>query len=260
MRLIMLEDVMQPLVTDETTKSDNGTVTLPEPGQQPLTRANADTLLGRVASPVRQESTSEHCDFWVQKDRIAEKSQIVRIDSQLAGQDVTFYGLVEEVYRRSRLSNIHEAFDGTDGDAEEEAPFAPEGVTYGSVSILQAEPNLLTPPIEQSRVYLGTEADAAMAYGFGEMRRSLAIGRLRNGGTQFAGTAQIDLAYLLGENGGHLNVNGMPGVGTKSSFLLGVLKALLHEARPQPGKPALHIVPIILNVKGEDLTAIPGGP
>jgi hypothetical protein len=92
-----------------------------------------------------------------------------------------------------------------------------------------------------------------MAYGFGDMRRSLAIGRLRNGGAQFAGTAKIDLAYLLGENGGHLNVNGMPGVGTKSSFLLAILQALLHEARPQPGKPALHIVPIILNVKGEDL-------
>jgi hypothetical protein len=137
MRIFRPEDVMQPLITDETTQASNGIATQPEPGPESLVFPKTDALLGRVASPVRQESTSEHCDFWVQRDRIAEKSQIVRIDSQLAGQDVRFYGLVEEVYRRSRLSNIHEAFDGTDGDAAEEAPFEAEGVTYASVSILQ---------------------------------------------------------------------------------------------------------------------------
>jgi hypothetical protein len=249
----MLENFMQPLETDETLQARNGITTQPEHAQDVRKLLTTDDVFGRTASPAGQESTSEQCHFWVERGRITEKSQIVRIESQLAGRDVTFYGLIEEVYYRSRLSDIHEAFDGTDGNATEEAPFKPEGTTYASVNILQAEPIILTPPIEQSRVYLGTAADAAMAYGFGDMRRALAIGRLRNGGTQFAGTAQIDLAYLLGENGGHLNVNGMPGVGTKSSFLLAVLKALLHEAHPQPGKPPLHIVPIILNVKGEDL-------
>ena len=162
----MPEDIMQYPETDEAAQVNNGIATQPELVQGPLMPPDTDALLGRVASPVRQESTSERCDFWVQRDRIAEKSQILRIESQLAGQDVTFYGLIEEVYRRSRLSNIHAAFDGTDGDAAEEAPFEPEGVTYASVSLLQAEPNLLTPPIEQSRVYLGTATDAAMAYGF----------------------------------------------------------------------------------------------
>jgi hypothetical protein len=65
--------------------------------------------------------------------------------------------------------------------------------------------------------------------------------------------AQIDLAYLLGENGGHLNVTGMAGAGTKSSFLLVMLKLLLNEAQPKSNRNPLHVVPIILNVKGEDL-------
>ena len=248
----MLESLVPPLDIDDTHQAENGIATQAELDHSPL-MLHSNAIFGRVAAPPRQESTSELCHFWVARGRIAEKSQIVRIESELAGSDVTFYGLIEEVYYRSRQSDMHEAFDSTDGNAAEEAPFKPEGTTYASVNIVQAEPNFLTPPIEQSRVYLGTAADAATAYGFGDMRRALAIGRLRNGGTQFAGTAQIDLAYLLGDNGGHLNVNGMPGVGTKSSFLLAVLNALLHEACPQPGKPALHIVPIIINVKGEDL-------
>ncbi len=86
----------------------------------------------------------------------------------------------------------------------------------------------------------------------------LRLGLLRNGGTDFAGPAPIDLGYLLGENGGHLNVNGIAGLGAKSSFLLHVNYLLLREALMQaarfPGKPnRLQIVPIIFNVKNFDL-------
>src|SRR5262245_12124342 len=84
----------------------------------------------------------------------------------------------------------------------------------------------------------------------------LAVGRLRNGGTEFAGPAMIDLAYLLGENGGHLNVNGIAGMGTKSSFLLHILLLLIRWAR-RTGKPGdtvrTQVVPIIFNVKNFDL-------
>jgi hypothetical protein len=113
---------MSPIATDEATQAGNGIV--PQLGQQqrPLRLPNTGDLIGRVASPVQQESTSEQCDFWVRRDCIAEKSQLVRVESQLAGRDVTFYGLIEEVHRRSRLNNIYEAFDGTDSDAAAEAP------------------------------------------------------------------------------------------------------------------------------------------
>jgi hypothetical protein len=85
------------------------------------------------------------------------------------------------------------------------------------------------------------------------------IGLLRNGGG-YAGLGLIDLAYLLGENGGHLNVNGMAGVGTKTSFLLTVIKLLQRQAQlSMRTRERLHIAPIILNVKGEDLMWINRG-
>ncbi len=107
-------------------------------------------------------------------------------------------------------------------------------------------------------MYLGGAADAEKGYGFDRMRpeNKLPVGLLRNGGTDFAGPAIIDLAYLLGENGGHLNVNGIAGMGTKSSFLLHILRLLIAWAK-QTGKPGdtgrVRIVPIIFNVKNFDL-------
>ena len=84
------------------------------------------------------------------------------------------------------------------------------------------------------------------------------MGLIKNGGEQFAGPGKIDLDYLLGANGGHLNVTGAAGRGTKSSFVLAVTWLLLEKAkaysREFPGdKEGLKIVPIIFNVKNFDL-------
>ncbi|MBD2001413.1 ATP-binding protein [Leptolyngbya sp. FACHB-541] len=216
-----------------------------------------DELIGRVASPPQLESTSEEFYFWVQRDRLVEKTQLVRAESIINGQTIKFYGVIEEVHRRSRKRDIGEEFDVLDGEVASDPEFKPEGVTYANVNVLRTVPDVLTPPIEVSKVYLGNESDAAISYGFDEMKRPMAVGQLRNGGSNDAGLARIDLAYLLGDNGGHLNVTGMAGAGTKSSFLLAVVKLLLSEAdpkaKPEKGKEPLFIVPIILNVKGEDL-------
>jgi uncharacterized protein len=214
---------------------------------------NPIELIGRVASPPQLESNSEEFYFWVQRDRLVEKTQLVRAESQIEGKKIDFYGVVQEVHRRSRKRDIYEELDVMDGDVGNDPPFKPEGVTYASVSILRTNPDVLTPPIEQSKVYLGGQNEAEFSYGFDEMKRPMGVGRLRNGGSNFAGLAKIDLAYLLGDYSGHLNVTGMTGAGTKTSFLLTIVKLLLHEAKQKTGKDPLHIVPIILNVKGEDL-------
>ena len=124
----------------------------------------------------------------------------------------------------------------------------------------RTDPVTLTPPTEGAAVLLGGEAEAAVAYSADEIDegKALALGVVKNGGTRIAGPGRIDLDYLLGENGGHLNVNGVAGRGTKSSFLLHVVYLLLREARRQAreapsGQETLRVVPIVLNVKNFDL-------
>ena len=120
-------------------------------------------------------------------------------------------------------------------------PFDSAGITYARVSVLRTAPTTHTPPTEESEVYLASPEEARQGYGVDTTERPLDVGLLRNGGTAFAGRATLDLDYLLGENGGHLNVNGIAGLGAKSSFLLHVNALLLHEAARQkvkhPGKP-----------------------
>ncbi|HWG43012.1 MAG TPA: ATP-binding protein [Gemmataceae bacterium] len=214
--------------------------------------------IGKVASPPHRESTSEEFYFWVAPDTLVEKSQIVRTESTIGEQRLVFYGLIREVYRQSRQSDLGEEFDRHDGDVGYQPPFDSPGFTYAEVTILRTEPAVFAPPLEGSDVFLGGEAEARMAYSFDEIENPLVVGRVRNGGNRFAGPGCVDLDYLLGANGGHLNVNGVAGRGTKSSLLLHFNYMLLREARRQQReRPAdrdrLRIVPIILNVKNFDL-------
>lgn len=218
-------------------------------------------LLGRVAAPPNREATSECFYFWVGRGKLVERTQIVTVSSPLrpGGEPVEFVGLVEEVFRQSRQRDMGEEVDRFDADTDVRPPFESAGFTYAKVTILRTDPVTHAPPTEDSAVHLGGEREAARGYGIDRMGAPLPVGLLRNGGTPFAGAATIDLDYLLGENGGHLNVNGIAGLGAKTSFLLHVNALLLREADRQekalgvssPGR--LQVVPIVFNAKNYDL-------
>ena len=220
----------------------------------------ATQRLGKVAAPPNRESTSELFYFWAERGRLVERTQIVTTSCMLGGRTVNFVGLVEEVYRQSRQTDMGEEVDRFDADSGMTPPFASAGFTYAKAMILRTEPVTHAPPTEESTVFLGGRLDAERGYGVDRIseENKLRLGLLRNGGTEFAGPAVIDLGYLLGENGGHLNVNGIAGLGAKSSFLLHVNYLLLREAAEQARKfpsvrDRLQVVPIIFNVKNYDL-------
>ena len=214
--------------------------------------------LGRVAAPPEHESTSGKFFFWVDKKKSVERTQIVTTKSTVGGREVSFVGIVQEVYRRSRQKDVGEEAARFDGNSTARPPFDSEGVTFAEVAILRTEPVAHTPPTEESEVFLGDEEAAKKGYGLDKMGQRFDVGLLRNGGTEFAGRAAIDLDFLLGKNGGHLNVNGIAGLGTKSTLLMTMNWLLLREAARQklqrtsdPNR--LQIVPVVFNVKNFDL-------
>jgi hypothetical protein len=210
--------------------------------------------VGRIAAPIRFESTPNDFYFWVKRGTVLEENQIIFSESTAGGERIKYYAIVDEIRRSSRRADMTEEYDIADGDVDFEPQYTNEGFTYAHAQVLRIEPDISTPPMERSIVALGGEMEAKIAYGFDEMSRPMPVGLLKNGSRNFAGNGVIDLDYLLGENGGHLNVTGMAGVGTKTTFILTVIKSLQQKAETSKheGKP-FHIVPIILNVKGEDL-------
>jgi hypothetical protein len=213
-------------------------------------------LLGRVATPPGLEATADEFGFWVPEGVPVETTQLVRAAASFPSiGPVQFYGVVESVSRRSRRKDVLEERDRYDGAPDSNIAVDSLGVTYAKARILATQPPLLTPPREESPVVLAGPEDASTAYGVGEMAEPLAIGLIKNGAAGNAGPASIDLADLLGQNGAHVNITGIPGAATKSSGLLDILCAVQHHVRNRPDRftEPLHIVPVVLSVKATDL-------
>ncbi len=243
-------------MTEATTKPSETTTHDEELALPPL--PDSSGVIGRIGAPAGLEATSDSFHFWAAQDELVEKTQLVRAISEAGGQPAEFYGLVTEVYRRSRRQSIIEEADRFDSRPGEDVALESMGVTYAQVRLLASRPTVFAPPREDAEVHPATEEHARVAYGFDEMASPVVVGLVRNGGSRTAGRAFIDTDYLLGAQGGHLNVTGIAGVGTKSSFLTIVLSQLLRwaedRARENPSDPErVEIKSVILNVKGFDL-------
>jgi uncharacterized protein len=221
--------------------------------------AAAGGVIGRVGAPAGAEASSEEFTVWTAEDVAIEKTQLLCVDSTVGSTPTRFYGLVSEAFRRSRRSDMLEEADRFDGRPTELLPpDESRGVTYARVRVLGTDPQLYAPPREEAVALAAGETEARAAYRIAEMQQPMSVGLIRNGAVATAGPASLDLDYLLGANGGHMNVTGIAGVGTKSSFLTVSLAQLIRicherEVSAPTDVARLRVIPVIFNVKGFDL-------
>lgn len=113
-------------------------------------------------------------------------------------------------------------------------------VYQARVRVLRIEPELFVPPLPGSAVFRAEAKVQEFPLRFDEMRRRMVAGMLADGQP-----AYFNLDFLNGSKGAHLNIAGISGVATKTSYALFLLYALFQS---HPQSPA-----IVFNVKGDDL-------
>lgn len=112
-------------------------------------------------------------------------------------------------------------------------------------------PVLTVPPLPGSSVRRADEDERERALHFDEMTEGkVPAGFGRDGKIVF-----IDASFVDGRRGGHINISGISGVATKTSYALYLIYAMLNAERGG-GKALSHPANarvVIFNVKGEDL-------
>lgn len=229
----------------------------------------SNARLGRISTAQGVESNQSEFYFWADQQAVLESGQIIYARQQLPPgnslgiDEITVYGVVERVSRLSGSRSIEADMRERDGDSGKQRVWprgggtGNTGTTYAHCRVIAIHPNVLTPLLEDTEVFLAGEVEAGEGYGYPEMKEEgadLKVGLLLNGGVSTAGAACLDTRYILGEFGGHINVTGKAGTGTKTSFLLNVIKHLILYAEDEIAySDHLYLVPIIFNAKGSDL-------
>jgi DNA helicase HerA-like ATPase len=185
-------------------------------------------------------------EFWVGID--PESGQYLQLDDVVAldrrlpdGRDVRISGVVTQVRARHEGSR----FDG-DVFLVSEGVLPADLSEAAQVQATRFEPEVFVPPHPGTPVRRATGAERDEALFFDRMRLRLPVGLSRAGEPVFA-----NLEFLDGTRGAHVNISGISGVATKTTYATFLLHSLFHSG--VLGGEAHNTRALIFNVKGEDL-------
>jgi uncharacterized protein len=114
------------------------------------------------------------------------------------------------------------------------------------VQATRFEPEVFVPPLPGALVHraVGDERDTALF--FDQMEVRLPAGLSREDEPLYA-----NLEFLDGTRGAHVNISGVSGVATKTTYAMFLLYSLFHSGAL--GREAANTKALVFNVKGEDL-------
>jgi hypothetical protein len=206
--------------------------------------------MGTLSTPVGRvigTDASFALEFWVYVDprHYLQLDDVVTVPLHLPdGKTVHVHGVVDQV--RSRYEGAR-----FDSDAELAAQeLMPVGIANAAhVTVTRVEPEIFVAPFPGQEVLRSDGGDRDQALYFDKM--------LADGTAFRAGLSRDDrpiygnLEFLDGTRGAHMNISGISGVATKTSYALFLLYSLFHGG--SLGAQAHNTRAIVFNVKGEDL-------
>ena len=219
---------------------------------------NATEPIGRASATEHDPNTAEKFSFWLRPKVLVNPFDIV--DAEHFDGSRT-YGLVTGLeHRTDAASHLANFFSNDFGESTEDEPNTiRQGTTVAKAAVLSNDDQIYMPVQNESRIRFA-DADGVHAAlgitGLPEDRR-VAAGLIKmSNGTQ--AVAYIDKDFLVGPEGAHLNISGISGLATKTSYAMFMLQSLFQkdaEIAEKTGRPREYAA-IILNVKHGDLLTI----
>jgi hypothetical protein len=183
-------------------------------------------------------------EFWVavEEGQYLQLDDVVEVATPLPdGTEVRLFGVVDLVRARHEGAR----FD-SDVFLVEKGVLPATVAQAAHVRVTRVEPEVFVPPRPgvEARRATGLRRDQALF--FDGMERKVPIGLSRDGEPVFA-----NLDFLDGSRGAHVNISGISGVATKTSYATFLLHSLFTSGALDGEAANAHA--LVFNVKGEDL-------
>lgn len=194
--------------------------------------------MGRVIGT--QDSTP--LEFWV----LLDKGEAVQVDEAIVVETespvgaLKLFGIVDVI----RAKHQGSTFDSDVVEAERGLPV--ELSIAAHVKVTRLDPEYYYPPLPGDHVRVVSGEEYARALFMDKMERKFPLGLSLSRKEVVYG----NLDFLNGRKGAHINISGVSGIATKTTYTTFLLHSLLHcGALSDPANTHA----IIFNVKGEDL-------
>lgn len=210
------------------------------------------TVIGKASATEREPNSSEKFSFWLGPDVVVNPFDIVEADQM---EDTRTFGLVTNIRQITDAPSHLSNFISSDFGSVEAVPQTPrQGANVAEVSALanNREPQGIYMPVQsESPVRFADESGIQVALGIDKIAEK---DRIPAGVIQMSNetVARVYLHrdYVLGPEGAHVNISGISGLATKTSYAMFLIQSILQTV----GQEKIGV--IILNVKQNDLLVI----
>ena len=221
----------------------------------------ANNLIGRVLATEKNPTTIDDFTFWTDPELILNPFDIVKVAHV---NDSYSYGVIEDIAHITDASSFLTNFISSDfGNVEVEEPTLRVGMNYVKAKVICNEKNIYIPLQNNAKVMLATSEEINYALGLRDIQNPLVCGYLE----MYEGTrncekvtlpVNLNSKFIIGPEGAHLNISGISGLASKTSYAMFLMKAIQDSYLKKTGDEAEEdsVAFVMFNVKGKDLLAI----
>jgi hypothetical protein len=207
--------------------------------------------IGKVTATESKPTTCTSVYFWLSPDVIIRPFDIVRIEHIPGnGHEKSYsYAIVKELsYITDSAGHLANFVSSDFGDIEASPMNERLGTTIAEADVLGNNQNIEMPIRDGARVEWAGAEEIRSALGIKKLQKPIPGGYIQ---TSNGEEIRIDFEarYLVGPEAAHMNISGMSGLASKTSYAMFLLSALQQRMKDE-------VSIILFNVKGPDLLAI----
>ena len=222
--------------------------------------------IGRVVATERNPTTTGEVSFWLKKGVRLKPFDFVKLVPPGDSPDARFgcfYAIIHEIKEVSDEPSQLSGYISADfGDPSIVPRVSRVTTTFAEAEIVFNEEDNEMPVPHGSEVHWPEEDGVKRALGVNDYKSPIPAGFITMSGpkgTPLTLPVHVDGDYLIGPEGAHLNISGISGLATKTSyamFLLSAIQQKLQEAQAEGTEFRNSPAFVIFNVKGRDLLRI----
>lgn len=210
-------------------------------------------VIGKIIATEKQPSTIEDFTFWTKSDLKLKPFDVVVVEHI---QNSKTFGVVEEISHMTDSPSTLAGFISSDfGDVDAKSYTERIGMNYVKCKVVGNTEGIYIPVQEGKKVYLATENEIKMALGLDQVKNPIPAGYIKmyEGDNEQILPVHFNSHFLIGPEGAHLNISGISGLASKTSYAMFLMKSIQDVAMREDNESVAFIM---MNVKGTDLLKI----
>lgn len=221
----------------------------------------ANTIIGRVLATEKNPTTIDNFTFWTDPELILNPFDIVKVQHV---NNSFSYGVIEDIAHITDAASFLTNFISSDfGDVNAEENTLRVGMNYVTAKVVCNTENIYIPLQSNAKVMLATAEEINYALGLNDIRNPLVCGYLEmyegtKGCEKVTLPVNLNSKFIIGPEGAHLNISGISGLASKTSYAMFLLKAIQdsYMKKDPQNEEEDSVAFVLFNVKGKDLLAI----